>query len=906
MEDSIASTRDSVEETRDETLEISPRSFEEQNNSAGNESEEKKIFDDNPFSVHNTFYIRDHSESDLISTLNFSKQIVCIGTITGMLYKLDSLGSAKNLKTKHTTKITCILIEGNTIISSCEKGIIFVQSLDSEFDDVVIDLGNEIPINCMRVKGELDLNNIQLILGTTSGQVIFYSKGWLTEKIVDLHKDEKKDPITSLSYCDEIIAWSNKNDIKIKDIKKGTKLGLVVRPDLPEDTPNKKIKQTAVPYVMLKPKKKGLCIFAISWIYMLRIYAISRKDDQSPAKIQKIHEFLLDPVKTYLCGFTFIDENFLFLEFMENEPYKPYYIVYSEENKLLFKESIKQAEIYTKYSGIHYKTSTIKNHPSDGQCILYNPETVFQIQPITLKERVLYLYTKKRLNECLYLVNENQNSLPEDLVLKVWNAHLDHLVREKQFEKAHELIPKYCGGNYIQWKHWIMLFKNKKALCFLVEIVPVGDPIKLPPDLYELIFREFLKISDFGNLLICAERFKAHLLDYTKISKTLYDTYIENNELIMNSLFFKTLLLVTEYIDNKEGLFLLFLKSKNDRAFDLLQEPGMPSTGSSGVEINLESKDNHILDLISISPSKAVEYFRDKERNEQGFITKLIPFLQQNSERDLHNFLHHLHLRDNIMSVSFNHLQPRLYIKYDQKSLLSFLKSTSQYNFDEVLKLCNQHKLLEEIVYILKLKDSNSDEILQILINELGDFKQAIEYVFTKQIGNKDLWDSLFVESQKNTEYLAMLLRYIEYYSQPETLIEAIPQGTELKEVRDTLIEAFQQIKLQLGILDNFKLCTKNELLLARSCQINHAFSGEVINEGQCRYCHEPLIDLEMLQEIKSAQPVKLSSRRRLEIKNLTTEMSKLSIITFPNCGHIMHLKCLPSHRNCIFAQKEH
>jgi hypothetical protein len=71
------------------------------------------------------------------------------------------------------------------------------------------------------------------------------------------------------------------------------------------------------------------------------------------------------------------------------------------------------------------------------------------------------------------------------------------------------------------------------------------------------------------------------------------------------------------------------------------------------------------------------------------------------------------------------------------------------------------------------------------------------------------LWDILFNHAQQNTENLALLLKYADYYSKPEMLIRNIPDGSVMKDFRASLMEAFQQVKLQLGILDNFKLLSK-------------------------------------------------------------------------------------------------
>ena len=138
----------------------------------------------------------------------------------------------------------------------------------------------------------------------------------------------------------------------------------------------------------------------------------------------------------------------------------------------------------------------------NGECILYNPESVFKIQPITLKERVLFLYSKKRIEECIALINKNKDSLPEEIILKVRNAELEVFLSQKKYHEAAKLLPDYCEENPEQWKHWIMKFKHKKSLGFISDIIPVGYPIKLSSDLYSLIFQEFLEQKDFKNLLV--------------------------------------------------------------------------------------------------------------------------------------------------------------------------------------------------------------------------------------------------------------------------------------------------------------------------------------------------------------------------------------------------------------------
>ena len=175
----------------------------------------------------------------------------------------------------------------------------------------------------------------------------------------------------------------------------------------------------------------------------------------------KIHEFWFDAKINYLSGFTFIDDNYLYFEFNEEEPYKPYFSIYSENNELLYKDWVKNDEIYTKFKGIHYRTVTMKAHTNNGQWIFFNPESVHKVQPVTLKERVLFLLSKRRIDEWIELVNQYENTLPLEIIIKVRNTHLDQLLVERRFYEAAKLLNKYLKDNVVQWEHWINRFKQK-------------------------------------------------------------------------------------------------------------------------------------------------------------------------------------------------------------------------------------------------------------------------------------------------------------------------------------------------------------------------------------------------------------------------------------------------------------
>lgn len=398
--------------------------------------------------------------------------------------------------------------------------------------------------------------------------------------------------------------------IKLKDLSLNKRIGQMERPPLPDDTPEKIVKESnAPPCFYFNKKDENSCIFTYSWIYILKMYEVTRNTEENSVNIKKIHEFILDPMTKYIAGFSFINENFLLFEFEDNKEnpedvYKPNLVVYSEKNSQLYKTKIKNSLITSNFKGLHYRTSTIAYDENGSESILYNPETVYKIfnvankvLPIKLKEHVLHLLSQRRVDECIEFVENYKTNIQPEVIKKVRGAHLDLLLKEKKFKEAADLLPKYWAADIQQWEHWIRRFKQKKSLGFISSLIPVGNPIKLTGDTYFFVIKDFLEHKDFGNLILCVEIFKPHLLNYDKVYDLLNETFQDNTEVIKNSLFFKTFLRISEYTNNKMGIYLMLLKLSNPRVFDIIYDK------------DIQVEPEHVVELLNISPSNTVQVY---------------------------------------------------------------------------------------------------------------------------------------------------------------------------------------------------------------------------------------------------------------------------------------------------------
>ena len=74
------------------------------------------------------------------------------------------------------------------------------------------------------------------------------------------------------------------------------------------------------------------------------------------------------------------------------------------------------------------------------------------------------------------------------------------------------------------------------------------------------------------------------------------------------------------------------------------------------------------------------------------------------------------------------------------------------------------------------------------------------------------LWKKIYEEAENDKEKLKILIEHSDYYIDPDVLLN---NGT-IEEFRECLTFAFQQHKIQLAILENAKLLSVNELILAR------------------------------------------------------------------------------------------
>ncbi|RYR74602.1 hypothetical protein Ahy_A02g009329 isoform E [Arachis hypogaea] len=118
-----------------------------------------------------------------------------------------------------------------------------------------------------------------------------------------------------------------------------------------------------------------------------------------------------------------------------------------------------------------------------------------------------------------------------------------------------------------------------------------------------------------------------------------------------------------------------------------------------------------------------------------------------------------------------------LYADYDPKMLLPFLHSSQHYTLEKAYEICTKKELLKEQVFILG-RMRNSKQALAVIINKLGDIKEAVEFVTMQN--DYELWEELIKQCIDKPEMVGMLLEHTVGNLDPLYIVNKVPNGLKI------------------------------------------------------------------------------------------------------------------------------
>jgi hypothetical protein len=168
----------------------------------------------------------------------------------------------------------------------------------------------------------------------------------------------------------------------------------------------------------------------------------------------------------------------------------------------------------------------------------------------------------------------------------------------------------------------------------------------------------------------------------------------------------------------------------------------------------------------------------------------------------LHYYLDAIFQKDPQLSRDFHTMQVVLYAEYERDKLLKFLQTSQFILLAVAQKELQERNLVPEIVYILE-RMGQTKKALQLVLHAIKDVAKAIE--FCKRHNDKELWEDLIAYSVNKPDFIIGLLNNIGTHVDPVALIDRIPNGVQIRGLRDALVKILQDYRVQLSLLDGSK-----------------------------------------------------------------------------------------------------
>lgn len=169
----------------------------------------------------------------------------------------------------------------------------------------------------------------------------------------------------------------------------------------------------------------------------------------------------------------------------------------------------------------------------------------------------------------------------------------------------------------------------------------------------------------------------------------------------------------------------------------------------------------------------------------------------------------------------------RLFAKYSRSLLLPFLRSSQSYTLSSASKECEIRHYVPELVYLLS-KEGRTSQALKLIIDEVGDVAQAI--AFAKDQGDKSLWDELVEYSMSKPRFILGLLQEVGTAVDPIRLVRRIPEGVEIKGLKEGVMKLLKEYELQASISEGVARVLRGEVSAAMQNRIQGEKRGVAVH----------------------------------------------------------------------------
>ncbi|KAE8660371.1 Vacuolar protein sorting-associated protein 41-like protein [Hibiscus syriacus] len=844
--------------------------------------------------------------NEAASCIAVAERMIALGTYDGNIHILDFLGNQVKEFAAHSATVNELSfdIEGEYIGSCSDDGSVVINSL---FTDEKLKFDYHRPMKAIALDPDYARKSSRrFVAGGLAGHLYFNTKKWLGYKDQVLHSGEG--PIHAVKWRTNLIAWANNVGVKVYDAANDQRITFIERP---RSSPHPEV---LLPHLVWQDDT----LLVIGWGTSVKIASIKTNLNKgtngtyrnvTTSNMNQVDIVASFRTSYFISGIAPFGDSLVVLayipgeedgesEFSSSVPSRQGSAQRPEVRVVTWNNDELATDALPVHGFEHYKAKdySLAHSPFSGSSYaggqwaagdepiyyIVSPKDVVVAKPRDVEDHIAWLLQHGLHEKALAAAESGQGR--SELIDEVGSRYLDHLIVERKYIEASSLCPKLLQGSATAWERWVFHFAHLRQLPALVPYMPTENP-RLRDTAYEVALVALATNPSFHKDLLSTVKSWPPVIYSALPVISAIEPQLNTSSM-------------TDVL--KEALAELYvIDGQNEKAFSLYADLMKPDVFDFIERHNLQdSIREKVVQLMMQDCKQAVTLFiqnRDLITPSEVVSQLLSAGNKCDSRYFMHLYLHSLFEVNPHAGKDYHDMQVELYAEYDLKMLLPFLRSSQHYTLEKAYEICVRRGLVREQVFALG-RMGNSKQALAVIINELGDIEEAVEFVSMQH--DDDLWEELIQQCLHKPEMVGVLLEHTVGNLDPIYIVNMVPNGLEIPRLRDRLVKIITDYRtetsLRHGCNDILKADCVN-LLVKYYNEARRAvcLSNEEVNYSSKREASGASLSIE-----------KTPSARNMVVKSKTRgggrccmcfdpfSIQNVSVVVF-FCCHAYHTTCL-------------
>ncbi|KAF3910805.1 hypothetical protein ABW20_dc0103258 [Dactylellina cionopaga] len=514
--------------------------------------------------------------------------------------------------------------------------------------------------------------------------------------------------------------------------------------------------------------------------------------------------------------------------------------------------------------------------------------------------------------------NKNLYSAPAKEKRRIGELWLGELMRDQKWEEAAEVSEKVLDTSP-RWESWIWAFLKAGKVREITPHVPIKmlrPPI--PTAIYELILSTYLE-DDWAMFEALIQTWPGELYDNNAIAKIVEKKLKDRGEvgLRKGSIGWKRMhnclaILYTRTARHTEALMEYITLKNAEEALQLAKEYNILSAAIRGhvaawlwLPVDDRMLKSATKEELEETTKEYIQLLVHEGWDHEGAGISLDDVVRELKKEDepllLFFYLKDLWMRDKQAAFTgvgirgrlqpFGDLMVASFAEYDRRALMEFLHTSEDYDFERAVKICEQRKYIDELVYLYSLT-GQTKRALFLIINEKNDVAAAID--FAKSRDDPELWNDLLEYGMDKPSFILGLLEHVGTSLNPIELVKRIPNGLEVPGLKEGLTKILREHEIQWSLSAGVARCLTGEVnvgmeKLRTGRRKGVKFDVKAVESAVVSTVPEKD---EKAKEKDAGNAGSLGNSGCGICKSVFEQREPETLVAFA-CGHVFHLRCL-------------